>query len=264
VIDVTEATFREVVEASMKVLVIIDLWAEWCQPCKQLSPALERVVNSYNGTVLLAKVDVDENPRISQAFGVQSIPTVVAIAGGQPVDMFTGAQPEPEVRRWIQRLVDALKDQLPGMSATGTAAPPAPPDPLFVQAETALDEGDFDAAIAAYEQYLVNNPGDADVKLAVAQLKFQQRAAGLPPDAVDRAQAAPDDLGLQLDAATLLFATGEFEPAFKSLVDAFAQAAGDDAARDQLREHLLNLFDLLGHDDPRVVKWRRRFAAALY
>ena len=162
-IDVTEATFGpDVVEKSMQVLVVVDLWAEWCEPCKQLSPVLERVVAGFDGTVVLAKVDVDANPRISQAFGVQSIPTVVAIAGGQPVDAFSGALPEPEVRAWIQRLVDALKSQLPGMSAAPAGEAP-PVDPRIEQAEQAMEEGDFDAAIAAYERYSADHPGDNEV-----------------------------------------------------------------------------------------------------
>ena len=114
-IDVTEATFQaEVVERSLRQLVVVDLWAEWCGPCKQLSPVLERMAGESGGAWVVAKVDVDANPRIAQLFGAQSIPTIVAIAGGQPVDAFSGALPEPEIRKWINALLDALRDKLPG------------------------------------------------------------------------------------------------------------------------------------------------------
>src|SRR6201985_599046 len=110
VIDVTEETFNnDVALRSRTTPVIVDLWADWCGPCKQLSPVLERLANAAGGAWILAKVDVDGNPRISQLFGVQSIPTVVAIAGGQPIDAFAGALPEPEVRQWLKSLLDALR-----------------------------------------------------------------------------------------------------------------------------------------------------------
>ena len=122
VVDVDEATFGDIVQASTQVLVVIDLWATWCEPCKQLSPILERLATAAGGSWVLAKVDVDANPRIAQAFGVQSIPTVVAVAGGQPVDAFSGALPEPQVRQWITSLLDALRDQLPGIKAAEARA----------------------------------------------------------------------------------------------------------------------------------------------
>jgi len=130
VFDVSEETFQsDVVERSLQVPVIVDLWAEWCGPCKQLSPVLERLAQAGNGAWLLAKIDVDANPRIAQLFGVQSIPTVVAIAGGQPVEAFAGAQPEPQVRQWIASLLDALRDRLPGIRAAESGAAPAPTEP---------------------------------------------------------------------------------------------------------------------------------------
>ena len=263
VIDVSEATFGpDVVEKSMQVLVVVDLWAEWCQPCKQLSPLLERVVGEYGGAVILAKVDVDANPRISQAFGVQSIPTVVAIAGGQPIDAFSGALPEPQVRAWIQRLVDALKTQLPGMSEVEAEVPPAVVDPLIEQAEQAMEEGDFDGAIAAYERYSANNPADTDAILAIAQLRFQQRVLDLPADAVQRAEAEPGNVQAQLDAAALLFASGRPEEAYEKLIADFAALADDDRGR--VHKQLLELFELQGQSDPVVIKYRRRLAAAMY
>ncbi|MGH3840416.1 MAG: thioredoxin family protein, partial [Pseudonocardiaceae bacterium] len=142
VLDVTEQSFQtDVVDRSMQVPVVVDLWATWCGPCKQLSPVLERLAGAAGGAWVLAKVDVDANPRIAQLFGAQSIPTVIAIAGGQPIDAFAGARPEPEVKQWITGLLDALRDQLPGIRAAeqgGLAADaqpePEPEDPRFTAA----------------------------------------------------------------------------------------------------------------------------------
>ena len=123
VLDVTEQSFQtDIVERSMQVPVLVDLWATWCEPCKQLSPVLERLAEAAGGAWVLAKVDVDANPRIAQLFGVQSMPTVIAIAGGQPIDAFVGAQPEPQVKQWIAGILDALRDQLPGIRAAEQAA----------------------------------------------------------------------------------------------------------------------------------------------
>ena len=142
VIDVTEETFQaEVLERSLDVPVVVDLWAEWCGPCKQLSPVLERLAEAGRGTWILAKVDVDANPRIAQAFGVQSIPMVVAVVGGQPLQLFNGALPEPQVRQTIDGMIDQLRDRMPGIQAAEQAAgaddtEPAeePDDPRFTAA----------------------------------------------------------------------------------------------------------------------------------
>ena len=123
VVDVTEETFQaEVLERSLEVPVVVDLWAEWCGPCKQLSPVLERLAAAGRGTWILAKVDVDANPRIAQAFGVQSIPMVIAVVGGQPLQLFTGALPEPQVRQTIDAMIDQLRDRMPGIQAAEQAA----------------------------------------------------------------------------------------------------------------------------------------------
>ena len=123
VIDVTEATFQaEVLERSLEIPVVVDLWAEWCGPCKQLSPVLERLAAADQGTWILAKVDVDANPRIAQAFGVQSIPMVVAVVGGQPLQLFNGVLPEPQVRQTIDSMIEQLRDRMPGIVAAEKAA----------------------------------------------------------------------------------------------------------------------------------------------
>ncbi len=264
VVDVTEATFQaEVVERSMQQLVVVDLWADWCGPCKQLSPVLERLAGESNGAWVLAKVDVDANPRIAQLFGAQSIPTVVAIAGGQPVDAFAGALPEPQVRQWLDRLLTALKDKLPGVQAAAQqAAEQAPPDPRFTEAEEAAQRGDFDAAAAAYERILADEPANEQAKAALTQVKFLARAGKLDPSAVQRADADPADVAAAMQAADFEVANGRPEAAFDRLIAAIRRTAGED--RDKLRAHLVELFELFDTADPRVAKARRDLASALY
>jgi putative thioredoxin len=271
VFDVTEATFQtDVVERSLQVPVVVDLWAEWCGPCKQLSPVLERLANASNGAWVLAKVDVDANPRIAQLFGVQSIPTVVAIAGGQPVDAFSGAQPEPQIRQWIGALLDALRDQLPGIQAAESGAvvdeeveiPEEPADPRFVAAEDAFEAGDFAAAQAAYEQILATEPANEDARAALAQVKFTARAEAADPAAVAKADADRSDVDAQLVAADVEVAQLQVDEAFARLINTVRVTAGDD--RDKVRAHLVELFGLFPPDDPRVAKARRNLASALF
>ncbi|WP_103350412.1 tetratricopeptide repeat protein [Amycolatopsis sp. CA-128772] len=265
VIDVTEATFQaEVVERSLRQLVVVDLWAEWCGPCKQLSPVLERLAAESGGAWVVAKVDVDANPRIAQLFGAQSIPTIVAIAGGQPVDAFSGALPEPEIRKWISSLLDALRDKLPGIRDAEAAGGPVeePEDPRFTEAEEAFERGDFAAAQAAYERILDVEPANELAKNALAQVKFTARAESADPDAVAKADADPADLAAQLDAADLEIAANEVEAGFKRLIDTVRRTAGED--RNKVREHLVALFDLFDPADDRVMKARRDLASALF
>ncbi|WP_028661796.1 thioredoxin [Saccharomonospora saliphila] len=265
VIDVTEATFQsEVVERSLKQLVVVDLWAEWCGPCKQLSPVLEKLAAESGGSWVLAKVDVDANPRISQVFGVQSVPTVVAIAGGQPVDAFSGALPESQIRQWLDQLLDALRDKLPGVGAAGNAAEPAEEeqDPRFTEAEDAFERGDYAAAQAAYQRILDSEPGNEQAKAALVQVRFAERAEGTDPDAVRRADADPGDVQAQCDAADYEVAAGAVEDGFARLVATVRRVAGDD--RERTREHLVGLFELFDPADERVAKARRDLAAALF
>jgi putative thioredoxin len=272
VIEVTEATFQaEVVERSLQVPVIVDLWAEWCGPCKQLSPVLERLAAAANGAWILAKVDVDANPRIAQLFGVQSIPTVVAIAGGQPVEAFAGAQPEPQIKQWLSALLDALRDRLPGIAAAEQgggggdvdAEPvPEPEDPRFVAAEDAFEQGDFEGAVAAYQKILDEEPANEQAKFALAQVKFLARAESADPSVVVRADTSPDDIDAQLSAADVELANQRIEQAFKRLLDLIRRTSGTD--RDRARTHLVELFGLFPAEDPLVAKARRDLASALF
>jgi putative thioredoxin len=271
VVEVTEATFQtEVVERSMQVPVIVDLWATWCGPCKQLSPVLERLAESANGAWVLVTVDVDANPRIAQLFGVQSIPTVVAIAGGQPVDAFSGAQPEPQVRQWITSLLDALREQMPGIAAAEQDTPEGeepepveePEDPRFTAAEDALERGDYAEAEAAYQRILNEEPANELARTAMAQVRFLARAADADPASLARADAAPDDIDAQLAAADFELSDQRAEDAFTRLIGVVRSSVGDD--KDRVRKHLLELFDLFPQDDPRLIKARRDLASALF
>ncbi|MGB8962086.1 MAG: tetratricopeptide repeat protein, partial [Pseudonocardiaceae bacterium] len=255
VFDVTEHSFQaDVVDRSRQVPVLVDLWATWCAPCKQLSPVLERLAEAAAGAWVLAKIDVDANPRIAELFGAQSIPTVVAIAAGQPVDAFSGVQPEPQLRQWITSLLDALRDQLPGIRAAeraagGTAAgqPEAEPeDPRFIVAEAALVAGDYAAAEAAYQQILAVDPADVQARAALIQVRFLARAESADPSAVTRADAAPDDVDAQIAAADAEVATGAPERAFERLVGSVRRLTGDDC--DRARAHLVELFELFAPD----------------
>jgi putative thioredoxin len=272
VLDVTEATFQSVVERSLEVPVVVELTATWSPEAGQLSPVLERAARAGGGTWLLARVDLDANPRIGQVFGVQSVPTVVAIAGGQPIDAFAGPLPEAEFGQWIDRLLDALRDRLPGIKAAeanrgaspvGDDEPMAEPeDARFTAAEEAFEQGDLAAAEAAYEAILAAEPANAEAKAALAQVRFTARAEAVPSDAIAKADGNPDDLDAQLAAADLELATNDVEKAFKRLIDTVRRVYGED--RDKVREHLVNLFELFPPDDERVTKARRNLASALY
>jgi len=264
VIDVTEASFQaEVVDRSMQVPVIIDLWAEWCGPCKQLSPVLERLANEGGGSWVLAKIDVDANQRIAQLFGVQSIPTVIAVAGGQPVEAFAGAMPEPQVRQWIDALLEALRDRMPGIDAAASLGESeAPLDPRFVAAEQAITRGDYDQAQAVYQQILDAEPGNEDARAALSQVRFAARAQLADPAAIVAADANPADVDAQLAAADAELAQYNVEAAFNRLINAVRRTSGEE--RDRVREHLVELFGLFPADDARVAAARRNLASALY
>ncbi|WP_317495196.1 tetratricopeptide repeat protein [Haloechinothrix sp. LS1_15] len=268
VVDVTESTFQaEVVDRSRNTLVVVDLWADWCQPCKQLSPVLEKLAAEYGGSWVLAKVDVDANQRIAQLFGAQSLPTVIAVAGGQPVDAFSGALGEQEIRNWLNTLLDALRDKLPGIAAAEQAAQQGAEqdeqeDPRFTEAEDALARGDFAAAEAAYQRIVEAEPNNEEAVAALRQTRFLARTSGIDPQVVARADADPGDIDAQLAAADLAVAQQQVEQGFDRLIRTIRGAAGDD--RDRVRNHLVELFELFDPNDERVLKARRDLASALF
>jgi putative thioredoxin len=253
VIDVSEATFQsEVLERSLRTPVVIDLWADWCQPCKQLSPVLEKLAAEGGGSWVLAKIDVDANPRIAQALRVQGIPMVMVAVGGQLMEGFTGVLPEAQVRQFI----DAV------LKAGGVQVEPAE-DSRFTAADDALMVGDLDAAEQAFKKILNETPNEPAAEAGLAQVGLMRRVEGVDPRQVLAAAAkAPDDVAAQTLAADVEVLSGQAEAAYKRLVDLVRRTTGDD--RDAARKHLVSLFTVAGPDDPAVATARRALASALF
>jgi putative thioredoxin len=269
VVDVTEESFQsEVLDRSFQVPVLLDLWADWCQPCKQLSPVLERLAVEGNGAWVLAKIDVDANPRISQALQVQSIPTVFAVIGGQLVPGFQGALPEAQLREFVGAVLEAGAEA--GLTGGGTAAPesgetepaPAPEDPRFDAAESALADGNLPLAAQRFQEIVDAEPGNAEAAAALRQVRLLQRVASVDPAVAARADADTDDVAAQLAAADVAVAGDDADSALRRLLGLLARTSG--AERDAVRERLLDYFELLGPDDDRVAPARREMARALF
>jgi len=267
VVDVSEADFQAVVDQSMTVPVVIDFWADWCGPCKQLSPVLERLAEADGGRWLLVKVDLDANPRLGQAFQVQSIPAVFAVLKGQPVPLFQGALPEAEVRRYLDELLKVAEAN--GVTGRVTVGEPAEPDaepevdPRWDEAYDAIERGDLDAAATAYQGLLDQAPGDLEAQAGLGQVELLRRTQGLDPQAARQAAAErPDDVAAQTAVADLDLLGGHVEDAFARLLGLVRRLSG--AERDAARTHLVELFELVGNQDERVAKARTSLANALF
>lgn len=276
VFDVDEAGFEgDVLQRSTEVPVVIDFWAEWCEPCKQLSPVLERLAVEYNGRFVLAKIDVDANQMLMQQFGIQGIPAVFAVVAGQALPLFQGAAGEAQIRGTLDQLVEVAEQRFgltgltvdpdgePGAAPVAPEVPAGPHDALLEAAVQALDAGDFGGAVQAYRNVLGDDPGNTEAKLGLAQAELLQRVQGADPLQVRKdAAEKPKDVPAQIAAADLDLVGGHVEDAFGRLIDTVQRTAGDD--RDAARVRLLELFDVVGGDDPRVVAARRALARALF
>jgi putative thioredoxin len=255
VIDVSEASFQsEVVARSQSVPVVLDLWATWCGPCKTLSPILETLAAEYAGRFVLAKVDVDAEQRIAALFQVQSIPSVFGVIGGQPVPLFQGALPEPQVRQYIDELLKVAAQAGVDGSLSGAHEPEVGAeveeqiDPRFVAAFDAIEAGDWASAAAAYQQILDAEPAHPDAQAGVAMCRMQQRLAeGNETGAFREADEAA--------------ARNDWADAFAVLIARVRSSAGED--RDEARARLLDLFAVAG-DIPEVAQARINLANALF
>ncbi len=290
VFDVTEETFNaDVVDRSRSVPVILDLWAEWCGPCKQLSPVLEKLAVEADGAWVLAKVDVDANQQLAGALQVQSIPTVLAVIGGQLVPLFQGALPEPQVRQYLAQVMQ-LAEQLglpaadgqaaggqpgngqPGEARPGPAAPPGMrggpgagmmSDPAFEEARDAMERGDLDAAADAFRRVLATSPGHPVAAMGLAQVDLIRRVSSYDEQEVRRAAAEnPADVDAQARVADVEVAAGRPDVGFDRMLGTIRRTAGED--RDRARAHLVRLFEVFPPGDSRVGKARGTLSSLLF
>jgi putative thioredoxin len=259
-VEITEANLEaEVLVRSSQVPVVVLLWSPRSDASIQLGDFLASLAANDGGKWSLATVNVDTVPRVAQMFGVQAIPTVVALGGGQPLSSFQGMQPPEQLRGWIDSLLNATAGKLGGGDE---AADPEQVDPDLAQARAHLDAGDFDAARSAYQAILDADPNHVEAKGAVRQIGFLQRASAHQPDAVATADAAPDDIDAAFAAADVEILQQNIAAAFDRLIALVKRTAGDD--RTSVRTRLIELFDLFDPADPEVIAGRRKLANALY
>ena len=245
IFEADDTTFRQqVLERSAEVPVVVDFWAEWCGPCRQLTPALEQAASAREGRIDLAKVDVDRNPVLSQTYGIRGIPAVKAIRDGNVVSEFTGAAPPAQVERFFDALVPSEADEL----ATAD-------DEVSLRRALELDPRQAEAAGKLARLLLAR--GESSEALAVLEpFPHDFLAAGLA------ARARLSQNGLGLNDAFAAWDRGDHAAALEGLQEAFAAAEGAD--RDAIRQAMVGIFTELGPDDPLAREHRRRLSAAIY
>jgi putative thioredoxin len=273
VLNVTEPTFQaDVIERSLQVPVVVEFWSPRSDASLALSPILVQLSTEYAGKFLLTRIDIDANPQLAQAVGVQTVPLVIAVLRGQVVPLFQGAVGEPEARQYLDQLLTvAVANGITGRTdPVGPAGPAGPadevaepePDPRYEAAENAVAAGDLDGAIAAYEALLKETPADAEAKAGLSRVQLVKRTRDVPAEVRTRAADNPEDIEAQMLVADVDLMGGHVDDAFARLIKTIQVTAGDD--RNAVRLHLLELFEVVGADDERVVKARRRLMAALF
>lgn len=257
VVEVTDATFEEVVvEGSKTRPVVVDMWAAWCGPCRTLTPILEKVADERSGAFLLAKLDTDANPMVAQAFGVQSIPTVIAFKDGQAVTGFVGAYPEPEVNRFVDSIL------------------PTEADLRAEDARSVEAAGDLAGAEQGYRDALGGDPENREAAVGLARILVERGDLDEAEDLVAKHRPDPEAERVQaaieirrwleapadgtLGEAKRLAASGDLAAALARML----QALGED--REAARDAMVTVFTAVGDEDPLIPEYRRRLAAALF
>ncbi|GAA1727355.1 tetratricopeptide repeat protein [Aeromicrobium alkaliterrae] len=269
VVDATEADFQQVaLEASLKHLVVLSLWSPRAPQSAEFNARLAAAADAYDGQLLLVQVDVDANPGIGQALQAQSVPLVVGLVSGQPVPLFQSAVPDEQIRGYFDELIrlgaeHGVTGRAPAPGGAADAVEEPVDDPRFAEADAAFAAGDLPGAVAAYEKLAAQNPGDAEVAERLAGVQLMERTQGADLQQARAAAAdAPDDVDAQLLVADLDVSGGHVEDAFDRLIQLVRRTADDD--RDRVRARLLDLFVVVGSDDPRVATARRLLATALF
>jgi len=270
VVEVGEQNFQEVVQSSLNHLVVVALWSPRSPQSVEYNDRVASVVDSYEGKILLALVDVDTNAQIAQAFGVQGVPTLVGLVKGQPVPLMQGTADESQLRQVFDELVTVAVQNGVAGRAQPTGSPAAAEDegepfedPRFAAADEAFAAGDFSTAIAEYEKLQAQYPADAEIGERLAGVRLMSRVDGADLNAARQAAAdAPDDIDAQLLVTDLDISGGHVDDAFDRLIQLVKRLPAEE--REPIRERLIELFTVVGQSDPRVATARRALAAALY
>jgi putative thioredoxin len=284
----SEAAFaQDVIEVSQEVPVIVDFWAPWCEPCKQLGPLLEKVVTEANGAVKMVKIDIDQNQNLAQQLRIQSIPAVYAFYQGKPVDAFQGAQPESQIREFVTKLTQ-----------TAGTEEKSPADEALEQAEALIESGQFEQAGAVYSQVVQHAPDNITAKAGLARCCIETGNTAGAQELIDTlsddermdtaftsvissldlaekaaeagdlgplqvaVEANPKDHEARYNLALALYAGGQAEAAIDALIEIIRQNRGwnDDAARLEL----LKLFEAIGPTDPLTMDGRKKLSSILF
>jgi putative thioredoxin len=279
----TEKFGEDVINASTQVPVIVDFWAPWCEPCKQLTPVLEKLVQEYGGQVKLVKINIDDNQALAQQLRVQSIPMVYAFKDGKPADAFNGALPESQLRTFIEKLtggagspVEQALEQAKGLIDAGD---PTTASAIFNQVLAAdslnaeahagilkclMAAGEMDQArnyLAGLTEELLTNPVISAVQTAL-ELEEQSADTGEVDDLKIAVDANPDDHQARYDYALALYGAGQTETAIEELVEIIKR--NKDWSEDAARQQLFKIFEALGHADPITVEGRRKMSAVVF